>query len=183
MALDCLILVDENFDVVALDSGAEAILIDLHRGNGNTGRSAHLPPEILSLLKTRADQSLDEKNLPLKIGGLEYSCRILWIRPTTESPCQPMMALYLRRELSIADAVVQAAAEYHLTDREQEALIGVTMGLTSKEVAERMEISPNTVKAFLRLIMIKMGVPTRAAIVGRLLDQSSGTRKVPTNGK
>jgi hypothetical protein len=36
-----------------------------------------------------------------------------------------------------------------------------------------MAISPNTVKAFLRLIMIKMGVPTRAGIVGRLLDQNA----------
>jgi DNA-binding CsgD family transcriptional regulator len=53
-----------------------------------------------------------------------------------------------------------------------EALIGVAMGLTSKELATRMNISPNTVKAFLRLIMIKMGVTTRAGIVGKLFDQN-----------
>jgi DNA-binding CsgD family transcriptional regulator len=84
-----------------------------------------------------------------------------------------MLALYFKRELAVIDAVLQATAEYHLTDREQETLIGVTMGLTSKEVAQRMDISPNTVKAFLRLIMIKMGVLTRAGIVGRLLDQNA----------
>jgi DNA-binding CsgD family transcriptional regulator len=84
--------------------------------------------------------------------------------------------------LSAVDAVLQAAAEYHLTDREQEALIGITMGLTCKEVAERMDISPNTVRAFLRLIMIKMGVPTRAGIVGRLHDQRSGALQIRTEG-
>jgi DNA-binding CsgD family transcriptional regulator len=75
--------------------------------------------------------------------------------------------------VSLQDAVHRAGMDYHLTDREQEALIGVTMGLTSKELATRMNISPNTVKAFLRLLMIKMGVPTRAGIVGKLLDQNS----------
>jgi len=32
-----------------------------------------------------------------------------------------------------------------------------------------MGISPNTVKAFLKLIMTKMGVPTRSAIVGKAI--------------
>jgi DNA-binding CsgD family transcriptional regulator len=32
-----------------------------------------------------------------------------------------------------------------------------------------MNISPNTVKAFLRLIMVKMRVSTRSAIVGKAL--------------
>ena len=41
-------------------------------------------------------------------------------------------------------------------------------GLTSKEIAVRMGISPNTVKAFLRLVMVKMGVSTRSGIVGRI---------------
>ena len=33
-----------------------------------------------------------------------------------------------------------------------------------------MEISPNTVKAFVRLIMIKLGVTTRGAIMVKVLD-------------
>ncbi len=38
----------------------------------------------------------------------------------------------------------------------------------SKEIAERLKISPNTVKAFVRLVMVKMGVTTRSAVVGKL---------------
>jgi DNA-binding CsgD family transcriptional regulator len=41
-------------------------------------------------------------------------------------------------------------------------------GFTSKEIAERMKISPNTVKAFIRLVMVKMGVSTRSGIIGKL---------------
>jgi DNA-binding CsgD family transcriptional regulator len=80
--------------------------------------------------------------------------------------------LYLRREVSVSDALDQVATDYRLTDREREALIGISMGLTSKELAVRMNISPNTVKAFLRLIMIKMGTSTRAGIVAKVLDQN-----------
>ena len=46
-------------------------------------------------------------------------------------------------------------------------LLYLLEGLTSKQIAERMSISTNTVKAFLRLIMIKMDVSTRSGIVGK----------------
>jgi DNA-binding CsgD family transcriptional regulator len=172
---DGLLIVDGSLRTVALDRGAEAILNDLNGANGgsaNTDGNATLPGEIMNLLNTHPEQELDRASMHVRVGNREYSCRTLLVLPKTDAVVQPMMALYLKRELSIMDAVHQAGADYHLTDREQEALIGVTMGLTSKELAHRMQISPNTVKAFLRLIMIKMGVPTRAAIVGKLLDQS-----------
>src|SRR5665213_3879641 len=167
-----LLIVDENFDLVALDSGAETIFGRANGNKGMSGRDVHLPREIVDFLNARSEPEVDVTYRPLKIGNHEYVCRILFIRSRSAS-VQPMLALYFKRELAVIDAVLQATAEYHLTEREQETLIGVTMGLTSKEVAERMDISPNTVKAFLRLIMIKMGVPTRAGIVGRLLDQNT----------
>jgi DNA-binding NarL/FixJ family response regulator len=43
-------------------------------------------------------------------------------------------------------------------------------GFTNKEIASRMQISPNTVKAFLRLVMIKMGVSNRAAIMSKFIE-------------
>ena len=56
-------------------------------------------------------------------------------------------------------------------------------GFTSKEIAARMKISPNTVKAFLRLIMLKLRVSTRSGIVGRILEShvesSQGPGRVP----
>jgi DNA-binding NarL/FixJ family response regulator len=42
-------------------------------------------------------------------------------------------------------------------------------GLSSKEIADRMNISSNTVKTFLRLIMIKMGVSSRMAVVRKII--------------
>jgi len=37
-----------------------------------------------------------------------------------------------------------------------------------------MSISPNTVKAFLRLIMVKMGVTSRSGVVGKILAHAVG---------
>ena len=42
-------------------------------------------------------------------------------------------------------------------------------GLASKEIAARMQISPNTVKVFLRLAMMKMGVSSRSGIMSKFI--------------
>ncbi len=70
------------------------------------------------------------------------------------------------------EAIYEVAAEFRLTEREREALKGISMGLTSKELAKEMDISPNTVKAYLRLIMVKMSVSTRAGILAKILEHN-----------
>jgi DNA-binding CsgD family transcriptional regulator len=87
---------------------------------------------------------------------------------------QPLMALHLEKVSSVGDQVHEARVRYNLTEREEETLRGISMGLTAKEVADLMNISPNTVKAFLRLIMIKMTVTTRAGIIAKLLQNGPG---------
>jgi orotate phosphoribosyltransferase-like protein len=42
-------------------------------------------------------------------------------------------------------------------------------GLSSEEIADRMRISANTVKAFLHNVMVKMGVSTRTGIATKVL--------------
>ena len=59
--------------------------------------------------------------------------------------------------------------EFHLTQREQEMVTLLIRGLGNKEIAERLGISVNTVKTFLRLVMIKMGVRSRSRIVSTVL--------------
>src|SRR5260370_30906271 len=82
---------------------------------------------------------------------------------------QLIVSLHLERGSSANDAICEIVKKYHLTVREQEVLRGISLGLATKELAERMNISPNTVKAFLRLVMIKMGVTKRPGIVAQIL--------------
>jgi len=57
----------------------------------------------------------------------------------------------------------------NLTRREREVLEYLLHGMSSREIASRMNLSPSTVKAFLRLIMLKMGVSSRSAIIVKVL--------------
>jgi len=65
-------------------------------------------------------------------------------------------------------ALAEISEQFDLTQRERETVEFLLQGLTSKEIATRMQISPNTVKAFLRLVMVKMKVSTRSGIAGKL---------------
>lgn len=163
-------LVDGNFRLIAISGGAEAILYTIDGSSGGSNGGVSLSPDLLNRLHARSE--LNAAPIFVTAHGHDYSCRVFELKAWSDDNTQPVLALYFKQERSVVDTVFQVGVEYRLTDREQEALIGVAMGLSSKELAVRMNISPNTVKAFLRLIMIKMGSTTRAGVVGKLIDQS-----------
>jgi DNA-binding CsgD family transcriptional regulator len=171
LAEEGIVVTDMSFRPIAIDRGAAAILND---SNGHAGHSLGLPAEVIAALRTSARAGASAVRASFRKGKSRYSCRAYVVEPRDSVLKQPVVALFLQKDASIDDAVSQVAAEYALTEREQEAVRGISMGLSSKELAARMKISPNTVKAFLRLIMIKMGVTTRAGIVARILDHMEG---------
>jgi DNA-binding CsgD family transcriptional regulator len=63
----------------------------------------------------------------------------------------------------------EISERFGLTPREQETARLLGEGLTSKEIATRMNISHNTVNSFVRLMMVKMNVSSRSAIVGKIV--------------
>jgi len=74
----------------------------------------------------------------------------------------------LERKMIGGVELAEICTRFGLTPREQVTVRLLFDGLTSKEIAGRMNISPNTVKAFLRLVMVKMGVSTRSGILGKI---------------
>ena len=69
--------------------------------------------------------------------------------------------------------------ESHLSDREKEILRLVAAGMTNREIAQRLTISPNTVKVHLSNIFEKLGVMSRTeatlyAIEHRIVDVPGG---------
>lgn len=63
--------------------------------------------------------------------------------------------------------------EFKLSRREAQVFELLAEGLTDKEIANRLNISPSTVKAHVRLIGQKVGRSTRAGIVGKVLRAES----------
>lgn len=83
-----------------------------------------------------------------------------------------LQIVILERKSNEAVKLTEFSERFGLTAREQETVRYLLKGFTSKEIAQRMEISPNTVKAFLRLVMVKMNVSTRSGIIGQLVGPS-----------
>jgi len=80
-----------------------------------------------------------------------------------------LQIVMLERRSNEAVKITEISERFGLTARERETVQYLLEGFTSKEIAQRMKISPNTVKAFLRLVMVKMNVSTRSGIIGRIV--------------
>ena len=81
-----------------------------------------------------------------------------------------MLLIVVERGRSASLALSQVSQQFRLTQREQETVTLLLQGLANKEMADRMRVTPNTVKVFLRLVMTKMGVTSRCAIAAKVLD-------------
>jgi DNA-binding CsgD family transcriptional regulator len=111
----------------------------------------------------------------LRSGRRRYFCRAFLIDSHTKELSQPSTAVLLERGPSRLVPLSQVCQQFNLTQREQEVLVHLLQGIRNKEIANRMNVSPNTVRAFLRLIMIKTRVCSRSAIVGKILTTQRRT--------
>jgi DNA-binding CsgD family transcriptional regulator len=173
-----IVVTDLSLTPIAVDRGASAILNGAYMGDltadaSERAAAVQLPKEVLEFVAKRQAGEVATGEIVFRSNGAEYVCRVFQIEPQNSMLQQPVLVLHFEKEAAApSDAVYQVAADYGLTDREQEALVGISLGLTSKELAKRMNISPNTVRAFLRLIMIKMDVSTRGGVVAKILDRA-----------
>jgi DNA-binding CsgD family transcriptional regulator len=164
-----MLITDSSLNVIACDAGATAILRSAEPGSDAPVGDISLPPEIVEPLVRRDPADFSPIGRYLQRGKHRYSCRAYILQAWHNSPFEGLVAIHLQRAPCADDVICEVASQYSLTDRETEVLSGVAAGLTSKELADKMNIRPNTVKAFLRLIMIKMGVTTRSGILGLVL--------------
>lgn len=102
-------------------------------------------------------------------GRRHYFCRTFRLDSDGQGMSLPSTAVLLERGPSGFVSLSRASRRFNLTQREQGVLEHLLQGLDSKAIANRMGISPNTVKAFLRLIMIKIGVSSRSAAVVKIV--------------
>jgi DNA-binding CsgD family transcriptional regulator len=120
-----------------------------------------------------------------RAGQTIYLCRAYFIESQHHALSRPVIAIVFEKSTSTIDTIDLIAAEFKLTRREQQTLEGISRGLSSKELATQMKISPNTVKAFVHLIITKMGVTTRAEVVAKVLaylENTSDTARSAESG-
>ena len=95
--------------------------------------------------------------------------RVFALKSNLQKRSGPTLAVLLEREREHPD-LLRAARKFRLTEREKEALELLMQGYTTSQIASRMDISPNTAKAFLRSVMFKTGASNRSGILAKILQ-------------
>jgi DNA-binding CsgD family transcriptional regulator len=127
--------------------------------------------KIYPMLRTDGPSSEFRSLVEFQSGRRRYLCRIFCVTPRPRHGTQQVgVALLFERASSPAFDTEKIRKAYHLTEREEEVLQHLVRGLATKEIASRMQVSPNTVKAFLRMLMIKMGFRSRAAVMSKVME-------------
>ncbi len=177
---------NETCPQIGHDSMAGLVLLDSHKrpvyANGEAIQALAYPEEpgkmkpsahvlaekICSLVPNAQDSAFSIKEFVS--GRRHYFCRVFQLEPGHRNGGAPAVAILMERSCHVSFLVSAMIEQFHLTAREKEAVKLLLKGLTSKEIAVRMRISPNTVKVFLRLVMVKMDVSTRSGIIGKILQ-------------
>jgi DNA-binding CsgD family transcriptional regulator len=166
-------LSDLAFRLIAVDDKAESIFRAIRgvKGDRFPGAEApdQMPRRIADRLRRLRASRLDAAEIQFRAGSGRYRARVFLANPHGGLLSDPCLLLFVEEEACQRKALLGSCLKYNLSTRELEALSGIAMGLTSKEIAARMNISPGTVDQFLRMVMIKTGARNRAGILAKLL--------------
>ena len=127
-----------------------------------------LPKEIRSWLSGFATHSDSPRITEFMSGKRHCLCRAFTLVPSFGKPATAITALLIERSTPKAAKISEIATLFRLSQREQEAVALLTLGLTNKEIASQMKVAPDTVKTFFRLVRGKMAVNSRSGIVGKI---------------
>jgi DNA-binding CsgD family transcriptional regulator len=163
-------LLDGSLHPVAYNNEAIAILSFPTKPDQIKQMSVFFADKVRAGLLDRRNNGQSMFVREYKSGKRRYVCRVFRLDAGEKATSGISIALLLERPCSDGAALQQISEQFDLTGRELETVALLVEGLTSKEIANRMKISPNTVKAFLRLVMLKMAVTTRSGIVGKIVE-------------
>ena len=164
------VLMNLSFDPFAIDRGAASILDARasRRPNRDTSKMLAAGDGVRELMREAVPDASNSFKVTFLAGGYSYTGRTYLAERHNGLPSS--IVLFLTRNEAEPVRLSEVGSRYHLTEREHEVLGGIAMGLTNKELAQRMKIAPNTVKTFIRLVMAKMGVKRRSGLVAKLLE-------------
>jgi DNA-binding CsgD family transcriptional regulator len=161
-----LVLFDSTNHPIYFNREAVQVLTYPHVFERGDELASVLPPQIRSMLR---NPTREVPVTEFRSGRRHYLCRLFNVAHNSQKPSLGVKALWIVRSASQPVYLSETAERFRLTPREQQTAVLLMDGLTSKEIATRMKISLNTVKTFVRILMIKMEVPTRSGIVGKLM--------------
>jgi len=165
-----LLITDRSFNLIASNLEAAKILAFPAQPESILNLDAWLAEQIRTGLVDRTS-SRPVLKPQFQSQRRTYSCRSfpLNVNGKADVDDHPSQIVLIERHSQAVTSLREVSERFGLTKREQETVKYLLEGLTSKEIAQHMHISPNTVKAFIRLVMVKMRVSTRSGILGKII--------------
>jgi DNA-binding CsgD family transcriptional regulator len=172
---DGFLLLDGELNPIAWDDLARQAVCFPTEANRINQPKLSLADRVRIVLLDRGPQGKTAFVKEFKSGNRRYLCQSSEVACSENHSLQPAFILLVKRDTaSSRSALAEISAQFGLTRREGETVEFLLQGLTSKEIGTRMQISSNTVKAFLRLVMVKMKVSTRSGIAGKFAGSWAG---------
>ena len=158
-----------------LDEEAVCILSYPEIPRSNKRFDEFLMGRIKSLLPKQDSNSHARFPSEITSGKRQYQLRVFTLKSHIANGAGPSLAILLERNHRASPHLRLVARKFRLTQRETEALKLLMQGHATKQIASRMDISPNTAKSFLRSIMFKTGACDRSGILAKILEISEST--------
>ena len=158
-----------------LDEEAVCILSYPEIPRSNKRFDEFLMGRIKSLLPKQDSNSHARFPSEVTSGKRQYQLRVFTLKSHIANGAGPSLAILLERNHRASPHLRLVAQKFRLTQRETEALKLLMQGHATKQIASRMDISPNTAKSFLRSIMFKTGACDRSGILAKILEISEST--------
>ena len=163
-----LVVLKEDWSVDSLTPGAETWLNELP--DGDWERQNRLPPAVLAVAG-RALRTVEGDDAPGEVAVarvLSNEGRWLVLHGAAlVTNVTRRVAVIVEPADSIRITPLLMAA-YGLTDREQEVTRLVLSGDSTRQIAERLFLSPHTVQEHLKSVFEKTGVRSRRELVGKV---------------
>ena len=174
------LLLDASLRPLYVSEEALAILAYPGVPSKTNGFGNSLQARILSLLHSNGNHNGFSSSKFLNevaSGKRHYQLRAFSVKSNLGNGRGPVVAVLLERSRRSAFDLESVARKFRLTKRERETVDLLLQDLSTKQIASRMNISPNTAKAFLRYVMIKVGAENRTGIIVRILQASKAMNR------
>jgi|SRR5690242_2534544 DNA-binding CsgD family transcriptional regulator len=164
------LLLDTSFRPVYANQEALSALTYPANLTKNNGPDSLLESRVQALFEGSNGCRQLKGNGSLASGRRRYQLRVFSVKSPLANGFKPAVAILLERNKKSSVDLSHLSERFRLTQREVETVQHLVRGFNTQQIAEQMGISPNTVKAFLRSIMMKMAADSRAGIIARILQ-------------
>jgi DNA-binding CsgD family transcriptional regulator len=181
-----LMLFSPDGELTSVNDDALAWLEELLPGRGQECGSygARLPMVVAATLaRARAiAEERDHRSARARVrtaAGRWVVCHASCLRAADGTVGDTALVLEPAQAAEVAPMIIQA---YGLTQREREITGLISLGFGTAEIADRLYLSPHTVRDYVKAIFDKVGVSSRGELVARFFAEHYATMHFDPNG-